>query len=210
MPSNQISLLAIQAFQSTSISRAMYSTCDFSHNPTWRMFLERFQMSLTTLVLSDDNQFPCDLNPLPFQESGLFSLKNKLWKLNTSASKHESNLGGESGVSAVWILLLYYGSHLERAREKKGSVLNSLFVRRCACSPWGEATLLFHQIKWSEAVPFQEEPIKLFKEVYYCDGLWNHSHRIHWGVCFDRGVNVCTLPLRKLIKAVDSSFPFAG
>lgn len=93
-------------------------------------------------------------------------------------------------------------------KKKSGSVLNSLFVRRCACSPRGEATLLFHQIKWSGAVPFQEEPIKQFKEVYYCHGLWNHSHRIHCCVCFNRGVNVCTLALRKLIKAVDSSFPF--
>lgn len=87
-----------------------------------------------------------------------------------------------------------------KRKKRKGSALNSLFVRCCACSPWGEATLLFHQIKWSEAVPFQEEPIKVFKEVYYCDGLWNHSHRIHRGVCFNRSVNVCTLPLRKLIK----------
>lgn len=54
--------------------------------------------------------------------------------------------------------------------EKKGA-LNSLFVCCCARSPWGEATLLFHQIKWSGAIPFQEEPIKLFKEVYYCDRL---------------------------------------
>lgn len=33
------------------------------HRITQGMFLEAFQMSLTTTVLSDDNQFPCDLNP---------------------------------------------------------------------------------------------------------------------------------------------------
>lgn len=45
------------------------------------MFLEPFQRFVTTMVLSDDNQFPCDLNPLPFQESGLFSLKKQALKI---------------------------------------------------------------------------------------------------------------------------------
>lgn len=38
-------------------------------------FWKPFQMLLTTTVLSDDSRFPCDLDPLRFQESGSFSLK---------------------------------------------------------------------------------------------------------------------------------------
>ena len=118
----------------------------------------------------------------------IFTL-NRLWKLNTSASKHESYLRGR-----LFKCRINFSALLRQPFGKKETsrALNSLFVRCCACSPWGEATLLFHQIKWSEAMPFQEEPIKLFKDVYYCDRLWNLSHQIHWGVCFNSNADVCT------------------
>lgn len=205
MLSNQFSLLAKQAIQSTIESRTVHSNCYFSPNHTQGMCLEHFQELVMTMALSDDNQFPCDLNLLSFQESGLFFTQKQALKIkhiSTWTWKHFRGDCCKCGMNFLALLWLL--------SEKKGSVLNSLFVRRCACSPWGEATLLFHQIKWSEAVPFQEEPIKLFKEVYYCDVLWNHSHQDSLGCVLRQGVNVCTLTLHKLIKrAVDSSFPFA-
>lgn len=61
MPSNQISLLAMQSIQGTHVSRAVYSMCDCSQHHKWEMSLKPFQMPPMTILLSNDNRFLCDL-----------------------------------------------------------------------------------------------------------------------------------------------------
>lgn len=75
MPSNQISSLPYRPFKEP----AFLEQCTVSltsHSIAYEeCFLNLSKCFLKTMALLNYNQFPCDLNPLCFKESGLFSLK---------------------------------------------------------------------------------------------------------------------------------------
>lgn len=86
MPPSWISSHAILVIQRTGEPGPVCRKRNFSQIMHCKqgVYLEHFQMVAVTTVLSDDNQSLLlrDPNPSPFQESGLFSLKCKLGKLN--------------------------------------------------------------------------------------------------------------------------------
>lgn len=126
------------------------------------MYLELLQVFAMTNGLKDDNVLQL------FQESRLLLSQNKPKNLPHEWANNKAVRGAL--LRALWICLLYYGGVW-----RKTSVLNSLFVRLCACSPGERQHYSFIRSNEAELCHSRKSQLKCSKKFIIV--LWNHSHQ---------------------------------